>query len=299
MSRGLGARTTLLTLNRGESGDNAIGPELFDALGLIRTEELRVADRYYGVDEQYFTTVVDYGFSKRLDEAIEKWGREHVLRDMVRVIRTERPWVIVSRWQGNERDGHGQHQAAGLLSQEAFKAAADPAQFPEQIAGGPAAVAGAEAVHGRRARERGLDACGSTPARTIRCSATRYANFARLGLSFQRSQNSGRYVPSFGPAPAYFVRLAAARRRAGEGAGLLRRHRHLVARALSRAGQDRAGAAPTRCSARSRRRSTAATQAFTMTDPSASAPALARGLTALRAARGQLSRIPTSRTCCR
>ena len=65
LSRGDGARVTLLTLNRGESGDNAIGPQLFDALGLIRTEELLVADRYYGVDEQYFTTVVDYGFSKR------------------------------------------------------------------------------------------------------------------------------------------------------------------------------------------------------------------------------------------
>ena len=87
LSRGDGARVSLLTLNRGESGDNAIGPQLFDGLGLIRTEELPVADRYYGVDEQYFTTVVDYGFSKRLDEALDKWGRENVLRDVVRVIR--------------------------------------------------------------------------------------------------------------------------------------------------------------------------------------------------------------------
>ena len=76
LSRGQGVRLSLLTLNRGESGDNAIGSELFDGLGLIRTEELLVADRYYGVDEQYFTTVIDYGFSKRLDEALEKWGKE-------------------------------------------------------------------------------------------------------------------------------------------------------------------------------------------------------------------------------
>ena len=76
LSRGQGARVSLLTLTRGESGDNAIGPELFDALGLIRTEELLVADRYYGVDNQYFTSVADYGFSKRLDEALEKWGRD-------------------------------------------------------------------------------------------------------------------------------------------------------------------------------------------------------------------------------
>src|SRR5580765_7553505 len=72
LSRGQGARVSLLTLNRGESGDNAIGSELFDAVGLIRTEELLMAGRYYGLDRQYFTTVVDYGFSKRLDETLEK-----------------------------------------------------------------------------------------------------------------------------------------------------------------------------------------------------------------------------------
>ena len=72
LSRGDGARMALLTLNRGESGDNAIGPQLFDGLGLIRTEELLNADRHYGVDEQYFTTVVDYGFSKRLEEELDR-----------------------------------------------------------------------------------------------------------------------------------------------------------------------------------------------------------------------------------
>src|SRR5262247_4259272 len=104
LSRGRGARVSLLTLTRGESGDNAIGPELFDAVGLIRTEELLMADRYYGVDRQYFTTAVDYGFSKRLEEALVKWGRENVLRDVVRVIRMERPLVVIARFQGNERD---------------------------------------------------------------------------------------------------------------------------------------------------------------------------------------------------
>src|SRR5215211_9001793 len=105
LSRGEGARVTLLTLNRGEAGDNAIGSELFDPLGLIRTEELLRADQYYGVDQQYFTSVIDYGFSKRLEEALVKWGRENVLRDVVRVIRTERPLVLIARFQGNERDG--------------------------------------------------------------------------------------------------------------------------------------------------------------------------------------------------
>src|SRR6478672_12371911 len=118
LSRGHGARVSLLTLTRGEAGDNAIGAELFDALGLIRTEELLLADRYYGVDRQYYTSAIDYGFSKRLDEALEKWGRENVLREMVRVIRMERPLVLISRFQGNEQDGHGNHQAAGLLTQQ-------------------------------------------------------------------------------------------------------------------------------------------------------------------------------------
>src|SRR5215472_12594305 len=105
VSRGEGARVSLLTLNRGEAGDNAIGPELFDALGLIRTEELLRADQYYGVDQQYFTSVVDYGFSKRLEEAMSKWGHESLLRDVVRIIRIERPLVLVARFQGNARDG--------------------------------------------------------------------------------------------------------------------------------------------------------------------------------------------------
>src|SRR5262249_3956115 len=130
LSRGRGARVSLLTLTRGESGDNAIGSELFDAVGLIRTDELLAADEYYGVDAQYFSTVVDYGFSKRLDEALEKWGRENVLRDVVRVIRADRPLVVISRFQGNDRDGHGNHQAAGLITQEAFTAAGDPKVFP-------------------------------------------------------------------------------------------------------------------------------------------------------------------------
>ena len=136
LSRGDGARLAFLTLNRGESGDNAIGPQLFDGLGLIRTEELLNADRHYGVDDQYFTTVVDYGFSKRLEEALDKWGRETVLRDVVRIIRMNRPTIILSRFQGNERDGHGNHQTAGLMAVEGFRAAGDPTRYPEQIAEG-------------------------------------------------------------------------------------------------------------------------------------------------------------------
>lgn len=136
LARGQGVHTTLLTLNRGEGGANLIAPFFFDALGVLRTLELLQADRYYGVD-QFFSHVVDYGFSKTLDEALTKWGGEEaVLRAVVRVVRRERPEVIIARFRGNERDGHGNHQTAGLMAQQAFDAAADPNRFPEQVAEG-------------------------------------------------------------------------------------------------------------------------------------------------------------------
>lgn len=204
-SRGMGARVSLLTLNRGESGDNALGPQLFDGLGLIRTEELAVANRYYGVDRQYFTSVADYGFSKRLEEAFDKWGREHVLRDMVRIIRTERPLVIVSRFQGNQRDGHGNHQAAGLLTQQAFEAAANPEMFPEQFTSG---------LRPWQAKKLYIGGMREDEDWTIRVDTGQYSpwlgdsfdNLARTGLSFQRSQNSGRLTLSSGAVLSYYKR---------------------------------------------------------------------------------------------
>src|SRR5688572_27795579 len=132
MARGDHARVGYLSLNRGEGGQNVIGPELFDALGVIRTEELLQARRLDG-GEQFFTRSFDYGFSKTLDEAKAKWDEKQLLGDMVRIIRTFRPLVIYSRFSGTPADGHGQHQMAGYLTPLAFKAAADPAQFPEQL----------------------------------------------------------------------------------------------------------------------------------------------------------------------
>ncbi len=131
-TRGLGARAALLTLNRGEGGQNAMSPELYDALGLVRTQELLQADRYYGVD-QYWANTIDYGFSKTREEALDKWGHDRVLADVVRVIRMTRPLVITSVFVGAATDGHGNHQVAGQVAQEAFLAAGDPAKFPEQI----------------------------------------------------------------------------------------------------------------------------------------------------------------------
>ena len=132
-SRGHGVTVLQLTLNRGEGGQNKVGSNLFDELGIIRTLELLAADRYYGV-EQRFTRVADFGFSKTPEETFEKWGGHDIpLGDMVRVIRTFRPDVICTRFQGAPRDGHGHHQASGILTREAFRAAADPTRFPEQI----------------------------------------------------------------------------------------------------------------------------------------------------------------------
>ena len=131
-ARGDHARVGYLSLNRGEGGQNIIGPELFDALGIIRTEELLQARRLDGA-QQFFTRTSDYGFSKTLAEAQMKWNEQETLDDMVRVIRTFRPLVVNSRMSGTPADGHGQHQMAGRLTPLAFKAAGDPAQFPDQL----------------------------------------------------------------------------------------------------------------------------------------------------------------------
>lgn len=208
LSRGDGARVALLTLNRGESGDNAIGPQLFDALGLIRTEELLVSNRHYGVDEQYFTPVVDYGYSKTLEESLRQWGRETVLRDVVRIVRMSRPTVILSRFQGNERDGHGNHSAAGVMAVEAFGAAADPARYPEQIA---------EGLRPWQAAKLYIGGVRENEDWTVRINTGEfdpllgdsYDNVARYGLSFQRSQTSGRFAPTVGPNFGYYSRIGA------------------------------------------------------------------------------------------
>ena len=135
LSRGLGVRVTLLTFTRGEGGQNAVGAESYDALGLIRTNELLKADQYYGVT-QLWGTEADFGFSKTQQESFAKWGHDRVLYDAVLAIRMVRPQIILSTFVGGVSDGHGQHQVAGEIAQEAFKAAADPSVFPEQLKNG-------------------------------------------------------------------------------------------------------------------------------------------------------------------
>jgi LmbE family N-acetylglucosaminyl deacetylase len=135
-ARGKGVSTVLMTLTRGEGGQNKTGSNLFDELGVLRTLEVLAADRYYGI-EQRFSQVADFGYSKSPEETFQKWqGHDIALADVVRVIRTFRPDVLVARFSGTDRDGHGHHQASAILTKEAFRAAGDPKRFPEQIAEG-------------------------------------------------------------------------------------------------------------------------------------------------------------------
>ena len=135
LSRGMGARVTLLTLTRGEAGQNAMSAEEGDGMGLIRTQELLKADEYYGVS-QLWGTEVDFGFSKTQEEAFKNWGRDRVLYDAVLAVRKVRPLVIIASFVGGVTDGHGQHQVSGEIAQEAFKVAADPNVFPDQLKDG-------------------------------------------------------------------------------------------------------------------------------------------------------------------
>jgi LmbE family N-acetylglucosaminyl deacetylase len=132
LSRGLGVRAILFTLTRGEGGQNAMSADSYDALGVIRTNELTKADEYYGAS-QLWGTEADFGFSKTQEESFARWGHDRVLYDAVLAVRRERPQVIVATFVGGVTDGHGQHQVSGEIAQEVFKVAGDAKVFPEQL----------------------------------------------------------------------------------------------------------------------------------------------------------------------
>jgi LmbE family N-acetylglucosaminyl deacetylase len=236
-SRGKGTRVTLLTLNRGESGANVMSPDFFDALGLVRTEELLAADRYYDVD-QYWTRVVNDGFSKTKEESMSHWTRERVLADAVRIVRLTRPLVITSVFIGGPSDGHGNHEVAGEIAQEVFRYAGDAKMFPEQIQAGLrpwSPLKDYAEVPRARATEQGVYDYATqhwTPARAydyiheqwlqwpldvnvtipIGTQDTQlgvsYAQLAREGLGFQRSQNGGSSIPPSGAMSSSYHRFA-------------------------------------------------------------------------------------------
>jgi LmbE family N-acetylglucosaminyl deacetylase len=131
LSRGQGVRTVLATATRGDGGQNEIGPELNDPLAVLRTEELQAMHRF-DATEQYFTRAIDFGYSFSIEETLEKWGRDEIISDYVRLIRMTRPDVVVGMNPTGTAGGL-HHQTSGLLSREAFKAAGDPSRYPEQI----------------------------------------------------------------------------------------------------------------------------------------------------------------------
>ena len=132
------ADAAYLSLTRGDGGQNLIGDELGEALGVIRTEELLAARRLDGAT-QYFTRAYDFGFSKSAEETYTHWPKDSVLRDVVTVLRAYRPHIVVAIFSGTPRDGHGHHQVSGLLAREAYDAAADTVRFPRSVTAGQGA----------------------------------------------------------------------------------------------------------------------------------------------------------------
>jgi LmbE family N-acetylglucosaminyl deacetylase len=204
-ARGRSMRTGYLSVTRGEGGQNLIGPEQGDLLGIIRTQELLAARRIDGA-EQFFTRAIDFGFSKSPDETLAKWGREKILSDIVWVIRRFRPDVIILCFSGTSRDGHGHHQASAILAREAFAAAADKTRFPEQLrwAGPWQAKRVVWNVYGESDRpgQVRIDTGEYNP--LIGCS---YAELAAMSRSMHRSQGMGNR-PRRGSVPSSFAPIA-------------------------------------------------------------------------------------------
>ncbi len=328
-SRGLGVDTSLLTLTRGEGGQNLMSSDFFDQLGILRTEELLAAGQYYGV-HQYFTRVIDFGFSKTMAESLKNWGHDRVLYDCVRAVRLARPLVVTSVFAGNVSDGHGHHQVSGLMAQEVYKAAGDPSVFPDQIAAGlrpwsplkvyarvPFARVTEKGIydyatgHWEPVRFRnyvtGTDIEG-IPSATVEIPegtyqplfGTSYLAVGREGLSQQKSQNGGVGAPSRGPLNSPYHLYAS---RVPSQANTLPAHESGFFEGIDTTLPGIAGYAPAADRPLWRTRLTAlsqivaeATAAFRAETPAASAPALARGLAETEALLAELdspgSRLP-------
>ncbi|NYF80557.1 PIG-L family deacetylase [Granulicella arctica] len=226
-SRGQGVHTAMLTLTRGEGGQNIMSGDFNDALGLVRTQELLAADRYLGVD-QLWGTEVDFGFSKTKEESFSAWSHDRVLYDAVRAVRLYRPLVITAVFIGGLTDGHGQHQVSGEIAQEVFEKAGDPNVFPDQIKAGlepwkPLKVYARVPFFSISSKGMYDYATGKyAPVHfynyvTKESSTTppmanvsipegtyspilgmTYVQFARMGLGLQKTQNGGMGVPSAG-----------------------------------------------------------------------------------------------------
>ncbi len=241
-ARGHGVHTAMLTLTRGEGGQNIMSGDFNDALGLVRTQELLAAGRYFGID-QLWGTEIDFGFSKTKEESLAQWDHDRVLYDAVRAVRLYRPLVITAVFAGAVTDGHGQHQVSGEIAQEVYTAAGDPSIFPDQIAAGlqpwsPAKVYARVPFYSISPKGLFDYATGkyapasfynyvtkqtsiTEPMANVRIPEGQYSpilgmsflQFARLGLGLQKSQNGGMGIPPAGmvtvPYHRYASRVAA------------------------------------------------------------------------------------------
>ncbi len=206
LSRGLGLRTALLTVTRGEGGQNAIGPELFDALGVLRTGELLSLHRYDGV-EQYFGRAYEFGYSFSVPETFAKWGRDETLGDVVRVVRAFRPDVILTLPLTGTGGGQ-HHHAVAQLARDAFRVAADPQRFPEQ---------GLPAWQARKIYEGSIGGSSGVEDAAVRVPTGVYDGL--LGMTWQqlgirsramhRCQGMGQLAADPGPAEGRFKRIDA------------------------------------------------------------------------------------------
>lgn len=260
LSRGLGADVTIASITRGESGANLITGDFFDGLGVVRTLEFRAAARHYGARLR-FTTFADFGYSKTLAETLRNWDQDEVVRDLVRIIREEQPHVVLSRFQGKPQDGHGHHQAAGLLAREAYRAAGDSALYPD--AGVP-----------WQPLKLYANVRNPDDGWTVRIDSGRYdpllgmtyAELARKGLRNHRSQGAGSAIASPGPSVRHYQLVASQVGSAAREESFFERIENPLPKQVSEAVAD-------------------AANQFRDENPSAVIPALLRGLQATRALR--------------
>ncbi len=291
LARGLHLRTAYLSATRGDGGQNLLGNEQYEALGILRTEELLAARRLDGA-EQFFAQAFDFGFSKSAEETLEKWGREQVLGDFVRVIRKFRPDIIISRFTGTSRDGHGNHQAAGILTREAFRAAADPQRFPEQIEAGLRPWQASKLFLNLRGAEAdsvtvSLEGFDPLYGRT-------YAEIGTEARSMHRSQGMGR-SRGRGPYFASFSLLDSASPAAGPPEGLPKGLYDGMDLTLNRFTQLSGGSAAVARRVRSIEQDIeTARKMLSPTQPSAVLPSLARGLDRLRELRNDIQQAQQS-----
>jgi len=242
LSRGLGVRTALLTLTRGDGGQNEIGSELFEALGVLRSEELAAIHRYDGA-EQYFGHSYEFGYSFGVEETFQKWGREAALGDVVRIVRAFRPDVILTL--PVEGTGGGQHhQAAGQLAREAFRAAADASLFTGL---GPAPWQARKVYQGGVGNEPGA---GAPRPLTVRIGVydpllgLTWQQFGSVARGLHRSQGSNPLMADPGEGEASFVLLDSEPKIADGGEGDVLDGLDLTLLGLLRFAPDHATAAP-------------------------------------------------------